>query len=167
MAEQINTGRVERRRLYPAISFITVDADCKPWECKGLRYFDVPPQEYDDGCMTGTMACCELVASPDGFSHLAGILEEAVSHLAPTAQISRRGAVVGFMCTLEEILKRAAAELDLSGLFQRDFAYYQEEVAEGLAAMKKDHARLLASLPQRAEQAPVRKQGGRRRKGAA
>ena len=163
MAEQSNTGAVERRRVYPDLSFITVDADCKPWEARGLSYFDVPAEEYDAGCLTGTMVCCELVASPDGFSHLTPILKEALPLLVPTTQISRRGAAVGLLCTLEEVLRHAAAELDLSGVFKQTFVQYQRELADELATMKKDHARLLNSLPKRPE--PAKRSGQHRKSG--
>lgn len=157
MAEQNYSGLGERRRLYDHISFITVDADCGPAELKGLNFFDVPAESFDAGCLTGIRACCEMAAVPDSFGHLTSVLRAALQQMEGDEPLSGYGAAVGLIGTFEEMLRQAALELDLGGMFRSHLSYYEGELSSQLDKLRQDNAALLNALVQ------GRKPAGRRR----
>ena len=151
---------VKRKRLYENISCITVDADCGEYELKGLTYFDVPLETYNDGCLTGTRLVYELLkeaAQDDSFDRLVNVLEESSKELGGSGgkpdTASKRGAAVGFAGTLQEVFNFAASRLDFTEVFKHTFDFHEAYLVEQLDAMRKTNAGILADLP--ANSAPI------------
>jgi hypothetical protein len=142
-----------RKRLYENISCITVDADCGEYEFKGLSYFDVPQEPYIHGCQTGTKLVFEMLkeaAHDDGLECLQKMLEASFKEIgAPGDDIeveSKRGAAVGFICTLQEVFNFAASRLDFSEVFKNTFDCYESDLEEQLVSIRTEHAEMLAAL---------------------
>ena len=163
----------QRKRMYEGLSCITVDADCGEYEMKGVKFFDVPDEEYVHGNLTGIRVVCEmlnLAAQDDSCDFLEGVLCEAYAVLESDERcartISRRGAAVGFIATLQDVFNFAAANLDFSKVFKDKFSYYEEYLAESLKDMRKENAALV-KLAAGSKRSIERGEGAKRPKIAA
>lgn len=143
-----------RKRLYPNISCITVDAGCGEYELKGLSYFDVPLEAYTDGCLTGARLVYELLkeaAKDDTFDDLMRVQHAAAQVLDGgddhSDAASKRGAAVGFSGALQSVFNFSATHLDFAEVFKRTFDCHEAYLAEQLDDMRQANAAILADLP--------------------
>ena len=160
---------IARKRVYEHVSFVTIDGDSDEHELKGLDFFDVPFESYSEGNYTGMKACFEVLkeaASDDKFDGLPSILEEALKVLDEkydtedgVRMLGKRGAAVGFVSALEDIFIQAASELDFSKLAKMKLSYYEDELTDRLADMRKDNANIITGLAKRRSKSAPATQG--------
>lgn len=154
--------KLKRKRLYENISCITIDADSSEFNLKGLSYFDVPLENYKEGCLTGTRLAYEFLkeaAQNDSLDSLTRVLREASKELdkdnGGPDTVSKLGAAAGLADTVQEIFNFAASRLDFTEVFKRTFDFYEADLVNQLASIRKTNAEILTGLAIKGGAAPT------------
>lgn len=139
-----------RKRLIPNVSCITVAHGCSEDNPGTIDYFDVPLEDYTSGCLTGAHIMAELLkeaaCNPYGLYLLPGVLQACAAEMDSEVEVSKRGAAIGLLDTLQEVVNYAATRLDFAPMFKPLFDCHEGILADGLADLRQRNAAVLADI---------------------
>jgi len=111
-------------------------------------YFDVPNEDYTDGCLTGQRLAAELVralaSGSPAFDAMDVIAAAGVAWNEPRGDRGRKGAAVGFLRALEPLLLAIAAPACRVGVIEEQIKrslQWQRDDAERKQTRRHDFAR--------------------------
>ncbi|MDD0837922.1 hypothetical protein PSQ40_04990 [Curvibacter sp. HBC61] len=143
----------------PKPSYIS-KASCVTWDEKkaieadgAINYFDVKPQDYTSGNLTGLELVGELatLAAQSSESCHLGIVEiiAAAVHIRSqrdNKEFSNRGAAVGFIVNFEELFVQMCKNFDFVPFFEEVSAAHAEALDLEVKQLKTKSAAFLARL---------------------
>jgi len=118
---------------------------------KELDYFDVSPEEYSDGTLTGAKLAWEALATSadvGGPAVMESIIKAAAAVIAqPSAPgHSRVGAAVGFLGAVESVLYDAACNGRIHSVLAEEIAGYEESRQADLDDLRAQNKAFMASM---------------------
>lgn len=147
MTATTKTLQAVRVPLFKGVSCVTILETANSSGSRCANYFDVPPENFTDGSLTGVKAAFEVMAAArngdfDSFQTVHEAASKVLSDSEDNPHFAKdgAGAANSYLFVMSQILELAAKNLDLSELMAKSLGGHEAMLQENLDEIKADNA---------------------------